>query len=70
LLIGFRRRRPAPGRAWEFHVVEAGLGLRKVVFLTDPDGDRIAVLTQASESELPKHTRLFDVLRTSFVPRA
>ena len=52
-------------------VVEAGLGLRKVdFFLTDADGDRIAVLAQAPASEFAKHARLFDLLRTSLVPRA
>lgn len=60
-----------PAVRWEFDVVEAGLGLRKVdVFLTDADGDRIAVLTQAPASEFARHARLFDLLRTSLVPRA
>ena len=60
-----------PAVRWEFDVVESGLGLRKVdVFLTDADGDRIAVLTQAPASEFAKHARLFELLRTSLVPRA
>ena len=56
---------------WEFTVVESGVRLRKVdVFLTDHQGNRVAVLTQTPAAQHEAYTPLLARLRASFVPLA
>ena len=71
--IDFRRTKLGSSKAlyWEFTVVESGVRLRKVdVFLTDADGNRVAVLTQAPAEKHRAYMPLLERLRASFAPLA